>query len=212
MPRARRKLAGLEVVFTLLGREISEVPACSLLEPGTHVRFGVPEDRLRIRRISGRVPSAAAVGLVLVAGSCGGRTALDVTEAPATDGTEGGAIDLDAGDGASATTAPFGPPDAADDGVEPALGGSMVDASADDRASLDEAAGDAIDDAGGFWCGDVRAVPECVEYQDFLSKCLMMREEEFACQATLLPTDDADVQAIQRLCLENLQRLQAACR
>jgi hypothetical protein len=72
-----------------------------------------------------------------------------------------------------------------------------------------DAASDAPDDA--LWCGDVRAVPDCVAYQLLLKSCLQT-DFDFACQATLVPTADADVASIEAICAENLTRLQTACR
>jgi hypothetical protein len=72
-----------------------------------------------------------------------------------------------------------------------------------------DAAGDAPD--GALWCGDVRAVTDCVAYQLLLKSCLQT-DIDFACQASLVPTADADVASVEAICADNLMRLQTACR
>ncbi len=140
-----------------------------------------------------------ATAFLLLASACGGRSTLTFIEpAPSQQPIGADATALD--DGMAAIPRELDA-SAADGAAAETLDG-MADATAND-------ASEAIEE-DVLWCGDVQAVPTCVEYQNLLATCL--RPVPFACQSSLLPVGDADVQAITQLCLENLQRLQTACR
>ncbi len=96
-----------------------------------------------------------------------------------------------------------------DAGAPPEEGDATVTGLVD--GSLEDGGADAMDDVPVVWCGDVAAVPQCVQYFSLLSTCLQRNVDGFACQNSLLPTGDAHVDAIQQVCLENLERLTPAC-
>jgi hypothetical protein len=161
----------------------------------------------------------AACALWLLGVGCGGRILLSSgdgigpdaqagwdSESRATTNAAAGSDDAQAEPMSTGTPAPH-------DGSIGAGSGTRDGEVAASPEAADEFDGPAGDGAttDAFWCGDVQAVPDCVAYQDLLMKCFM-RDVAFACQSSILPVGDADVQAIQQLCADNLQRLQAACR
>jgi hypothetical protein len=54
-------------------------------------------------------------------------------------------------------------------------------------------------------------VRECSQYEAALDACFH-RDSGFASQPSVLPKDDADRERIRSLCIENLERLPAACK
>lgn len=60
-------------------------------------------------------------------------------------------------------------------------------------------------------CDSGTPVPVCVQYYAVLSACLGMDLTSEACQASLIPSSQAELQQIEYLCSVNLQRIQQAC-
>lgn len=54
-------------------------------------------------------------------------------------------------------------------------------------------------------------VEVCVQYYALLSTCFNRDLLSGACDPSLIPTSQADLQQIEALCTANLQRLQQAC-
>jgi hypothetical protein len=157
----------------------------------------------------------AALWLCVALVGCGGRSTLDVEAAAVGDGSEDVGADsaVAVSDDAVPSASAIEPFDAS--ASSPALDGTLAtDATLGAETSSDASTDDAselADQDAGLWCGDVQAVPECAAYQALFNSCLMSNYS-VACQSGLLPIGDADVQAIQQLCLVNLQRIENACR
>jgi hypothetical protein len=163
----------------------------------------------------------AAIFVLFATLSCGGRSSLDVEvgvlqppqDQPVLEETSegGGATSGGSSSDSSAVEVIPGEPDSSMvDAGGPDVATAMVDAqqgSSDAYAVTDAEAGTDV-----FFCGGVQAVPVCVEYYALLSSCFREDETAMACQASLLPTSDADLVTIEQLCADSLQRLMASCR
>lgn len=54
-------------------------------------------------------------------------------------------------------------------------------------------------------------VAECQQYEAAMDRCFH-RESKFASQSSMIPKTEADRARIKQTCLDNLQRIQTACR
>jgi hypothetical protein len=107
------------------------------------------------------------------------------------------------------------------DGPGPSVADADTTGNADvvtsvDAANLnDQGDGESLDaqpDVETLVCDSGQPVAVCVEYYEYLSKCLGENYVQDACYPSLIPDSAADLAQIEMLCAVNLQRVQQACR